>query len=132
MSKIKAGMLCLVVPTGNVNTPEVVGRIVTTVRMQKPLETFISLDGSITMASGGARSWVVKSNSPLPWRVFNSIGGKVLENFEERPIFERMLKPLMDPDNGVTEEEVRALYSTRQQFSDHLTTMRTSRQCDFA
>lgn len=125
-------MLCLVVPTGNVNTPEVVGRIVTAVRLKKPLETVISTGGLTTMASGGARSWVVKSNSPLPWRVFNSIGGKVLENFEERPIFERMLKPLMDPDNGVTEEEVRSLYSTRQQFSDDLITLRISYQGDFA
>jgi hypothetical protein len=128
MSKIQPGMLCQVIRIAETQTFELVGRIVTAVRRERAYENFVSIDGHtvdvINLDSFGDSSWVISANMLLPWR----LGNGEMKLFKERPILESMLKPLIDPDHGVTAEEVRSLYSPSRQFSDDLITLRISYQ----
>lgn len=127
MSKIKPGMLCIVVMPKSEPpaTQSLIGRVVTAVRLKKAGEKFINIAGeSFISAPREQPSWVIASNSVLPWLVYDGN----IEYFHERPVIEEMLKPLIDPDHGVTEEEVRSLYSPSHQSSDDLITMKVSYQ----
>lgn len=128
MSKIQPGMLCIVVrPKGMViNTVELLDRIVVVDRACTESDVFVSVNGCRTRSKDS--DWIISANSPLPWRINLWDGGMVLEHFQERPVWEALLKPLIDPDHGVTDEEVRSLYSPSRQFSDDLITMRVSYQ----
>lgn len=108
-SKIVPGILAVVV-RGNyeIRTPELIGRIVTVVRRAHNGEKFLSICGRRRVALVETEDpWVIAANSPLPWRLRE--GG--LFEFIERPLWSGMLKPLNDPDLGVTDEEVEKLYS---------------------
>ena len=127
MSQIKPGMLCVVVMPKSepLTTHSLIGRVVTAVRLKKDGEKFTNLAGkSYRSTSRGKPSWVITSNSVLPWTMFNGN----IEYFHERTVIEEMLKPLIDPDHGVTEEEVRSLYSPSHQSSDDVITMKVSYQ----
>ena len=105
MSKIKPGMLCVVL-NKNLITHELAGRFVTIVRKPLRKELFKSIDGipcSIQPSGWEHNSWVCTSSNPLPWR---SLDGKLRCFFNERVISEDILKPIED-NNG--EDEMLAI-----------------------
>ncbi len=109
MSNVKPGMLAYVTnPKGiPLATPEIIGRVVYVKCASDPDMKFPTVEGRILNGciSNGV-VWVVSSNTPLPVR-----HGDALFHMYERPLRDVILRPLSDPDLGVSDSEVRDIYS---------------------
>jgi hypothetical protein len=65
----KPGDLAII--TGTNKTPESIGRIVEVVRPAVNGEIFEAISGAKVFLDSTTFNWVVKSASPLPWRISN-------------------------------------------------------------
>jgi len=88
------------VVVGPVDTPGLAGRFVKVLRRDVNGEKFISVDGHEVIASAGLdeHGWVCESavtGCTLPWA--NRLGLE-LHHFDERPIADRVLRPIRDQD----------------------------------
>lgn len=110
-SDLKPGVLAVIVsvPGRPTTTTEVLGRIVELVRRAGHHERVQTIEGKWIISSSSSPSWFVKSKEPLPWK---SLSG-VTHYCWQRIITDDMLKPINDPDCGVTQDEVLELYDDR-------------------
>jgi hypothetical protein len=84
----KPGDLAII--TGTNRTPESIGRIVEVIRPATNGEIFTSKLGEKIRLESERVTWIVKSSSPLPWRLVN-IG---LRWFETTPTADCHLTPI--------------------------------------
>lgn len=113
MSNVKPGMLARVVrPKGHpMVTPELLGHIVFVECHYTNDMVFPTLEGRPLIGPlHGDTIWVVSSNTPLPTRVKRGF----LVHSYKRPVADECLRPLLDPNLGVSDEEVKELYSTKE------------------
>lgn len=119
-TNVKPGMLAyLVSPQGfKPNTPEIIGRIVFVEREVSSQDVFTHVDGRMMrntfQSSDSEKIWVISAKEPLPSMV--TIPGEPVEKWYtyERPMLDSCLRPLLDPDLGITDEEVDELYATKE------------------
>jgi hypothetical protein len=119
-TNVQPGMLARVVklngptPTGMVNV-ELRGRIVFVERAYVAGELVRTLEGRILRNTTcfTQNVWIVSSRMPLP--VLFREGGDIKHYTSyEIPILDACLRPLLDPNIGVSDEEVKELYSTKE------------------
>jgi hypothetical protein len=117
-TNVQPGMLAYVVSRPGItpNTPEIIGRIVYVER--EPEVPFIlrHLDGRMVYGvnDDSEKVWVISAREPLPCLV--RIPGKSPEIWltSERRILDSLLRPLLDPDLDVSDEEVKELFSLKE------------------
>ncbi|CAJ9869332.1 Uncharacterised protein [Burkholderia pseudomallei] len=111
---VKAGDLARVVRNGYQDpTPGIVDRIVEVARIASPGERYRSTCGRIFHVTDrlfdGRLIWVIRSASPLPWRVPNPDGVDRVLMFTERAIEDAYLRPIGGvPVTDDVEDEVPA------------------------
>jgi hypothetical protein len=114
MSNVRPGMLARVInPGGKAITPEIVGRIVFVERKHE-VDAIITDVGGRMFRNNSPYSelaWMISASIPLPFR-FAGVS-ETLYTYE-RPLLDVCLKPLIDPDLGVTEDEVCELYYPKE------------------
>ncbi len=119
-TNVQPGMLARVVrlngpaPTGMVNV-ELRGRIVFVERAYKNGELIRTLEGRILRSTDVFlhNIWIVSARNPLPV-VFREAGDAKHYTAYEIPILDACLRPLLDPNLDISDEEVKELYSTKE------------------
>lgn len=118
-TNVQPGMLAYVVPLPGtpVITPEILGRVVYVERTAKQDHVYRHIDGRL-MANTlieTAPTWIVSAKDPLPGRV--ALPGEAVEIWymHERPILDACLRPLLDPNLDISDEEVKELYSPKKE-----------------
>jgi hypothetical protein len=117
-TNVQPGMLAYVVSRPGVtpSTPGIIGRIVYVEREPEVPFVLHHLDGRMVYGINNdlEKVWVVSAREPLPCLV--KIPGKSPEIWltHERRILDECLRPLLDPNLDVSDEEVKELYSTKE------------------
>lgn len=117
-TNVQAGMLAYIVRRPGVipNTPEIIGRVVYVERVAEDPFILKHIDGRMVRGHSAYTEplWVISSRDPLPCHV--QIPGLEPEVWmvHERRIFDACLRPLIDPDIDVSDEEVKELYSIKE------------------
>lgn len=110
-TNVQPGMLARVVSGPNMVTPELIGRIVFVERALEDLETLPLIGGGILCyKSDGVATWIVSAKEPLPTP---RGGGLVFSS--ERALKDYLLRPLLDPNLAISDEEVKELYSPKEE-----------------
>jgi hypothetical protein len=116
-TNVQPGMLAYVAASkyGKARTPEIIGRIVFVERAISPEDVFKHIDGRAMRNDFRTQGpvWVISAKEPLPaWVTLPGLTGEVWYLYE-RPMVDECLRPLIDPDIDVSDEEVKELYSVK-------------------
>jgi hypothetical protein len=117
-TNVQPGMLAYVVPPKNSPpiTPGMIGRIVYVERPDSPNEVLKDINGRLlrnTLPSSGL-AWIISAKEPMPCMVRFGDGQRDVWYMQERPMLDECLRPLLDPNLDVSDEEVKELYSTKE------------------
>jgi hypothetical protein len=117
-TNVQAGMLAIVVRgpgAGSIQKATgIFGRIVYVERAYVRGETIHAVEG-FSVKSNIAYDlpvWMVSAKESLPFTLLN--GDPTTYHTYERPVKDSNLRPLLDPNLGVTDDEVKELYSTKE------------------
>src|ERR1700751_2260337 len=118
-TNVQPGMLAYVVarPGGIVYTPEIIGRIVFVEGPAIQGYIYTHVDGR-QLRDGRIHTepvWRVSAKSPLPVRASSEGMPEETWYVYERTIFDACLRPLIDPNLDISDEEVKELYSTKKE-----------------
>ncbi len=117
-SNVKPGMLAYVIApkNGNPVTPGILGRVVYVERLSKLSDIFQDVNGNLTRNTGDYTelTWIISAKEPLPCLITFDTGISRTVFMYERPMIDSCLRPLLDPNIDVTDEEVKELYSNKE------------------
>lgn len=117
-TNVKPGMLAYIVaiPGIQVHHPEILGRIVFVEGPRDPNYIYCHPDGRRMQDTNIYTEpvWRVSAKEPLPAKVFYPGCPEETWYMYERSIVDASLRPLLDPDLDVSDEEVKELYSTKE------------------
>lgn len=99
----KPGDLAIVVRAHQ--TPKMLGRIITVVRLVVPGERFKTDRGHMRWTGHSAKAWVVKSDRPMPW--YGDDGS--LHFAMERVFYDECLRPINPGDLVEDEDQINKL-----------------------
>jgi hypothetical protein len=119
-TNVQPGMLARVVKLegrapGSIANVELRGRIVFVERAYKNGELINTIEGRVLCDTTpfSKMVWIVSAKTPLP--ILFREGGDIKHyTAYEIPIFDACLRPLLDPNLDVSDEEVKELYSTKE------------------
>ena len=110
-TNVQPGMLARVVRSKNV---EAIGRIVFVEREHKAQNVYDSLEGyRCSWSLVTEPTWVVSAKTPIPYLNTEHSDRPSVLHFHERPMTDSMLRPLLDPNLDISDQEVRELFSTQ-------------------
>jgi hypothetical protein len=118
-TNVQPGMLAYIVavPGIQVVIPEIIGRVVYVERHFDRNYVFKHIDGRMMRNNMyfPENTWIISAKEPLPARV--SLPSQPVEIWlmHERPLLDACLRPLLDPNLGVSDEEVKELYSKKEE-----------------
>lgn len=134
-TNVQPGMLARVVALSDrpMNTPEILGRIVYVERGMGVNDEFKATCGTILR---NARlyedlTWVISAKTPLPVQLVCEDGSKKYYETYERPMMDKCLRPLLDPNLDISDQEVRELFSTYPLPGELSVKDAFARWCDF-
>lgn len=116
-TNVKPGMLAYVIARPGVQpfTPDIIGRIVYVDRAPESPFIMKHIDGRLVQLLNSPLDtvWVVSARQPLPCPV--KIPGAEPEVWQtyERRLIDACLRPLIDPNIDVSDEEVKELYGVK-------------------
>jgi hypothetical protein len=116
-TNVQPGMLAYVVPLKDCvpMTPEILWRIVYVERPEKVGEIYKDINGRcFPDPSCNQVVWIVSAKEPMPCGVRFLDGSSELLYMYESPMLDVCLRPLLDPNLDVSDEEVKELYSTKE------------------
>lgn len=110
-TNVQPGMLARIVRSKN---QENIGRIVFVERAHKADNEYESLEGYLCRWPRplGEPIWVVSAKTPIPYLNTERPNRPPVLHFYERPMPDSMLRPLLDPNLDVSDQEVRELYGS--------------------
>lgn len=117
-TNVQPGMLAYVVARNcePVQTPEILGRIVYVEGPVDPNHIYRHVDGRMMRDQNiyAEVVWMVSAKEPMPAMVH--IPGQPSEVWyvHERTLYDACLRPLIDPNLNITEDEVTELYSPKE------------------
>jgi hypothetical protein len=119
-TNVQPGMLARVVKLegrapGSLVNVELRGRIVFVERACQSGELINTIEGRVLCNNIASRKmvWIVSAKTPLPI-VFREGGDIKHYTAYEIPIVDACLRPLLDPNLDISEEEVKEIYSTKE------------------
>jgi hypothetical protein len=115
-TNVQPGMLARVVAQKDraPATPEIIGRIVYVERPEKVGEIYKDINGRWFQATGCDKVvWIVSAKEPMPLVRFLDGNSELLYMYE-RPMLDVCLRPLLDPNLDVSDEEVKKLFSVKE------------------
>lgn len=121
-TNVKPGMLARVVKLegprapGSMVNAELRGRIVFVERAYRNGEVLHMLEGQKLSSNAiyTQNIWMVSARTPLPF-LFREGGDIKHYTAYEIPVVDACLRPLIDPNLDVSDEEVKELYSTKEE-----------------
>lgn len=128
-TNVQPGMLARVVRSTNQDN---IGRIVFVEREHKAQNVYESLEGyRCSWSQLTEPTWVVSAKMPIPYLNTEHSDRPSVLHFHERPMPDSMLRPLLDPNLDISDQEVRELFSTYPLRGELSVKEAFARWCDF-
>lgn len=109
-TNVQPGMLARVVSSKN---SDVIGRIVFVERAHKAENEYECIEGyTCRWWRDKEPTWVVSAKNPIPYSNTEISHWPSVMHFYERPMLDSALRPLLDPNLDISDQEVRELYGS--------------------
>jgi hypothetical protein len=116
-TNVQPGMLAIVIPPNGMpmSTPEMIGRVVYVEGLAG--KGVVRRDESgilLRIEDTPSVVWIISASEPLPTRVIYPDGRSNIHYLAKRAMRDTHLRPILDPNIDVSDEEVKELYSTKE------------------